>query len=187
MIARFGVHPKQIPDYLVLVSDVSDGLPGIAGWGPKSAAAVLSRYGSIESIPRDGEWDVQVRGGERLARTLDRRWLEAVLCRDLSILRTNLPIPHTIADLEWRGAHREELTQLSDTLGETDVLDHVPLFNSSPHDTSWAVPNSPDLTPLNPPELVNEILRPNFARVKVSLTVHPDGVGSVSCVLGVDP
>ena len=83
MIARFGVHPKQIPDYLVLVGDVSDGLPGIAGWGPKSAAAVLSRYWSIESIPRDGEWDVQVRGGERLARTLDRRWLEAVLCRDL--------------------------------------------------------------------------------------------------------
>jgi len=136
VIARFGVHPKQIPDYLALVGDVSDGLPGIPGWGPKSAAAVLSRYGSIESIPRDGEWDVQVRGAERLARSLDRRWLEAVLCRDLSILRTNVPIPHTIADLEWRGAHREELTQLCDTLGETDVLYRVPLFNSSPHDTS---------------------------------------------------
>ena len=69
-------------------------------------------------------------------RVLHEPWIEAVLCRDLSILRTNVPIPHTIADLEWRGAHREELTQLSDTLGETDVLDHDPLFNSSPHDTS---------------------------------------------------
>ena len=54
MIARFGVRPDQIPAYLALVGDVSDGLPGIPGWGPKTAAAVLARYGSIEAIPRDG-------------------------------------------------------------------------------------------------------------------------------------
>ena len=136
VIARFGVCPKQIPDYLALVGDVSDGLPGIPGWGSKTAAAVLARYGSIEAIPRDGTWDVPVRSAERLARTLKERWLEAVLYRDLSILRTDVPIPHTISDLEWRGAHREDLSKLCRALGESDVLDRVPLFDRTPPGTS---------------------------------------------------
>ena len=128
VIARFGVSPSQIPDYLALVGDVSDGLPGIPGWGAKTAAAVLARYGSIEAIPRDGVWDVTVRGAERLAQTLDKRWLEAVLYRELSILRTDVPLPHTFSDLEWRGAHREDLSELCGALGETEVLGRVPLF-----------------------------------------------------------
>jgi hypothetical protein len=84
---------------------------------------VLSRR-----TPSDGAWDVAVRGTERLARTLDERWLEALLYRDLSILRTDVPIPHTFTDLEWRGAKRENLLQFCDSLGESDVIDQVPLF-----------------------------------------------------------
>ncbi len=135
VIARFGVCPKQIPDYLALVGDVSDGLPGIPGWGAKNTAAVLARYGSIESIPRDGAWDISVRGAERLARKLDERWLEAVLYRNLSILRTDVPIPHTFADLEWRGANREDLSQFCCILGESEVIERVPLFNGTPRGT----------------------------------------------------
>jgi hypothetical protein len=85
--------------------------------------SVLSRR-----TPSDGAWDVAVRGTERLARTLDERWLEALLYRDLSILRTDVPIPHTFTDLEWRGAKRENLLQFCDSLGESDVIDQVPLF-----------------------------------------------------------
>ena len=128
VIARFGVCPSQIPDYLALVGDVSDGLPGIPGWGAKSAAAVLAHYGSIGAIPLDGVWDIAVRSAERLARTLDERWFEAVLYRDLSVLRTDVPIPHTLTDLEWRGANRETLSQLCDRLGESEVIDRVPRF-----------------------------------------------------------
>jgi 5'-3' exonuclease len=131
VIERFGVGPRQIPDYLALVGDVSDGLPGMPGWGAKTAAAVLSRYGSIEAIPRDGAWDVQVRNAERLMRTLDERWLEAVLYRDLSILLTDVPIPHTFADLQWRGARREALVELCEALGETEVMGRVPLFRAT--------------------------------------------------------
>jgi len=102
VIARSGVRPDQIPAYLALVGDVSDGLPGIPRWGPKTAAAVLARYGSIEAIPRDGGWDVPVRGAECLAQALEKCWFEVLLYRDLSIPRTDVPISHTFADLEWR-------------------------------------------------------------------------------------
>lgn len=126
---RFGVEPAQIPSYLALVGDVSDGLPGLPGWGAKSAAAVLRRYETIEAIPDDPNgWDVSVRGKERLATTLRERRLEAILYRDLSILRTDVPIPHTFDDLEWHGADRETLTELCATLGETELLARVPRF-----------------------------------------------------------
>lgn len=72
-----------------------------------------------------------MRGAERLAQALEKRWLEALLYRDLSILRTDVPIPHTFADLEWRGANRDDLTQLCCTLGESDVIDRVPLFSTT--------------------------------------------------------
>jgi 5'-3' exonuclease len=69
---RFGVPPSSIPDYLALVGDAADGYPGLPGWGAKSAAAVLSRWGTIEAIPpHPGDWDVTVRGAARLAAVLD--------------------------------------------------------------------------------------------------------------------
>lgn len=124
---RFGVAPASIPDFLALSGDPSDGLPGAPGFGPKSAAALLSRYRTIEAIPEDpATWDVEVRGAARLAASLNALRLELILCRDLSRKRPDIPIPHTLADLEWRGAHRDALTRLAERVGEPAVLARVP-------------------------------------------------------------
>ena len=112
--AKWGVPPAAIPDYLALVGDTSDGFPGLPGWGAKSAAAVLSRYGSLEAIPEKASaWDVQaVRGAKAvaLATTLRDQWADAQLFRSLARLRTvddGVAIPQADVDeLEWRGAPR---------------------------------------------------------------------------------
>src|SRR5690606_9812947 len=92
VVAKFGVAPGSIPDYLALVGGSADGYPGLPGWGARSAAALVARYGSIEAIPSDAaEWDVSVRGAERLGTTLrDNRDL-ALLFKDIATLRTTLP------------------------------------------------------------------------------------------------
>lgn len=126
VIAKFGVRPALIPDYLALVGDAADWLPGIPGWGPKSASVVLMRYGGIEGIPANGaSWDVRVRGAARLAEVLDARRMEAILYRELARLRTDVPLPQTLEDLEWRGA-RPELRELAARIGEEGVLERVP-------------------------------------------------------------
>jgi 5'-3' exonuclease len=104
VIDRFGVPPASIPDYLALVGDSADGYPGLPGWGAKSAAALLARYGHLEAIPPDaGAWDVPVRGADKLAATLrDNRDL-ALLFRDLATLRTRDPALTSIEDLRWLG------------------------------------------------------------------------------------
>jgi 5'-3' exonuclease len=122
--ARFGVDPVQIPDLFALIGDRSDGLPGIPGWGPRSAAAVLSRYRRIEEIP-DGGWDVDVRGADRLAASLKERRLEAILYRDLSIRRSDVPIPHALEDLRWRGT-KPDLYRVLATLGDDTVSERIP-------------------------------------------------------------
>lgn len=124
--AKYGVAPQQIPDLFALVGDRSDGLPGVPGWGATSAAALLQRYGSLSAIPRDeGEWDVTVRGAARLATALRQHWDEALLCRDLSELRVDLPLRQTTAQLEWGGAHRLALQQLCSELGDDSVLARI--------------------------------------------------------------
>jgi 5'-3' exonuclease len=104
VIERFGVSPASIPDYLALVGDSSDGFPGLPGWGARSAAALLARYGRLEVIPDDAAaWDVTVRGAEKLAATLrDNRDL-ALLFRDLATLRTHEPAFTSIEELHWLG------------------------------------------------------------------------------------
>lgn len=114
--AKWGVPPSSIPDYLALVGDASDGYPGLPGWGSKSAAAVLSRYGWFEDIPpKASAWEVPGLGGTRaigLAATLRERWDEALLYRDLARLRTaddGVPIRQRDPDeLRWDGAPRDE-------------------------------------------------------------------------------
>lgn len=102
--AKFGVAPASIPDYLALVGDTADGFPGLRGWGAKSAAAVLGRYGRLDAIPDDAaDWDVTVRGAARLAAELaDRRDL-ARRFRDLATLRTDAPLFDSVDDLAWSG------------------------------------------------------------------------------------
>ena len=91
VVERFGVAPESIPDYLALVGDSADGFPGLAGWGAKSAAAVLARYGHIEHIPdASGQWDVAVRGAVSLAARLAADRADAYLYRRLATLVTDV-------------------------------------------------------------------------------------------------
>ena len=104
VVAKFGVPPASIPDYLALVGDASDGYPGLPGWGPKSTAAVLARFAHLESIPEDGKtWGVNVGSAGTLAMTLARERDRAYLFRDLATLRTNIPVFDSVDDLEWKG------------------------------------------------------------------------------------
>ena len=101
---RFGVPPASIPDYLALTGDSADGFPGLKGWGAKSSATVLARYGHIESIPLDpSEWDITVRGAARLATALVEGYDEAMLFRDLATLRTSEPVFESVEELRWAG------------------------------------------------------------------------------------
>ena len=97
---KFGVSPASIPDYLALVGDAADGIPGIPRWGAKSAAAMLSRYGAIERIPPDpADWDVKVRGAAAMAGTLAERREDAMLYKRLATLRLDVPIRETLDEL----------------------------------------------------------------------------------------
>ena len=104
VVKRFGVRPESIPDYLALVGDSSDGFPGLKGWGAKSAAAVLLRYGHLEDIPHDHwRWDVDVRGATKLAGVLNEQGELARLFRDLATLRAEPALFTTVDELRWAG------------------------------------------------------------------------------------
>lgn len=104
VVAKFGVPPESIPDWLALVGDTADGFPGLPRWGAKSAAAVLARYGHVDAIPDDpGQWDVAVRGAITLAGVLQAGRDDAALFRDLATLRTDAPTIGGVDDLEWNG------------------------------------------------------------------------------------
>jgi 5'-3' exonuclease len=127
---KWGVAPDQIPDLFALVGDRSDGLPGLPGWGVRTASAVLERYGTVDAIPLDEkEWDVKVRAKTTLAATLRERLDEVLVCRDISRLRIDLPLRQTIADLEWRGAHPDRTRGLCTVLGDDSVLERVTRWN----------------------------------------------------------
>ena len=120
VIEKWGVEPASIPDWLALVGDSSDGYPGLPGWGAKSAAAVLRRYGSIDEIPaRASEWDVRgVTGAVRLAAVLIEQRADALLYRTLARLRLDTPIPQQRAvELEWRGVPRATWETFCDRWG----------------------------------------------------------------------
>ena len=127
VVARFGVRPSSIPDWLALVGDTADGIPGVPGWGEKSAAAVLASYRRLEAIPdAAARWTVEVRGRDRLASSLAGKRKDAYLYRDLATLRTDVPLAESLADLEWRGARRDELTALCAAIGAPEIPERVP-------------------------------------------------------------
>jgi len=104
VIARFGVAPRSIPDYLALVGDAADGYPGLKGWGAKSTAAVLSRFERLEQIPDDWrEWRVNATGAASLASTLARDRDNAFLFRTLATLRTDVEVFDDVEELRWTG------------------------------------------------------------------------------------
>ena len=124
VIEKFGVVPESIPDYLGLVGDSADGFPGLPGWGAKSSATLLGRYGHLEDIPLDHErWDVKVRGAAKLAETLRTHMGDALLFRFLAQLRRDVPIEDELADLEWRGAHRDAYVEFCERHGLEALID----------------------------------------------------------------
>jgi 5'-3' exonuclease len=104
VIAKFGVAPASIPDYLALVGDAADGYPGLPGWGAKSSAAILARFGHLEAIPDDWrEWHANVNNPTALAATLTRDRHLALLFRTLATLRTDAPVFDDVEELRWAG------------------------------------------------------------------------------------
>ena len=116
---KLGVAPESVPDFLALVGDTADGIPGLPRWGAKSTAQVLGRYPHLEDIPDDAAaWDVTVRGAATLAGVLAGHREEARLYRTLATLRTDVPLTESLDDLRWRGADAAALAALeAETLG----------------------------------------------------------------------
>jgi len=104
VVAKFGVMPRSIPDYLAVVGDSADGFPGVPGWGVKAAALTLSQYPHLEDIPRDWqEWHPSIRKARQLSESLLNSWKDALLFRTLATLRTDVPVFDTVEDLRWKG------------------------------------------------------------------------------------
>ncbi len=104
IVAKFGVSPTSIPDYLALVGDSADGFPGMQGWGAKSAATVLEKFGHVDAIPDDASlWGLRLPRAAALAATLARDREHARLFRTLATLRTDVPVFNTVDDLKWTG------------------------------------------------------------------------------------
>jgi 5'-3' exonuclease len=104
VIAKFGIKPTSIPDYLALVGDSADGYPGITGWGSKTAATALSQYPHLEDIPKDWRrWDPTIRRARPLAESLFAAWKDVLLFRTLATLRIDVPVFNSIDDLLWKG------------------------------------------------------------------------------------
>jgi 5'-3' exonuclease len=121
VVAKFGVPPASIPDWLALVGDSADGFPGLPGWGAKSAGAVLARYGHIADIPDLAvEWDVDVRGATRLASTLAEHRELAELFRTLATLRTDGRVG-SVDDWCWTGP-TPEFAAWAERLGQPSLL-----------------------------------------------------------------
>ena len=118
VIERFGVQPTSIPDYLALVGDAADGIPGVARWGAKGASTVLSQFSHVEDIPADpAAWNPAPRGAKGLAENLSAAQDEVALYKALAMLRLDVPITETLDDLEWVGANESAYKTLCQELG----------------------------------------------------------------------
>lgn len=124
--AKYGVAPVSIPDWLALVGDDQDGIPGLPRWGATSAAVVLAHYAHLEAIPdAAADWTVRVRGAEALAAVLREQRREAELYRTLATLRTDVPLAEDVDALRWRGPNAD-LEPFLRELGYERLLERVP-------------------------------------------------------------
>jgi 5'-3' exonuclease len=126
VVEKFGVQPPSIPDWLALVGDAADGIPGIPRWGARSATTVLAAYWHISRIPDDpASWTVRPRGAAGLAESLASHRKEAALYLTLATLRRDVPLEESLDDLEWRGGRREELEAICREVGEEEIPGRV--------------------------------------------------------------
>ncbi len=123
--AKFGVGPESIPDYLGLVGDTADGFPGLPGWGAKSAALVLARYGHIEDIPAAaGQWDVSgLRGAAKLSATLQAQLDDALLFRQIATVDTDVDVG-SVDDWKWHGP-TAAFAAIADELRSPDLVGYA--------------------------------------------------------------
>lgn len=123
VVAKFGVPPDSIADWLALVGDSADGFPGIPRWGAKSAARLLAVYKKLERIPDDPrDWSVDVRGAAALAESLRASRDDALLFRRLATVRTDVPLEESHADLRWAGPNEAALTEQARELGDAQLV-----------------------------------------------------------------
>jgi 5'-3' exonuclease len=122
VVAKFGVSPPSIPDYLALVGDTADGFPGLSGWGEKAAALTLSQYPHLEDIPKEWRaWHPSIRRARLLSESLFNAWKDALLFRTLATSRLDVPVFDSIQDLRWTGS-RPNFEEYCDRLKLLDLV-----------------------------------------------------------------
>jgi 5'-3' exonuclease len=125
VVAKFGVSPRSIPDYLAVVGDSADGYPGVTGWGAKGAASVLSRYPHLEDVPKDWtRWDPAIKKARALSEALVAAWDDALLFRVLATLRLDAPVFQSIDELRWAGP-RGDFADLCGALKTPELLNRA--------------------------------------------------------------
>jgi 5'-3' exonuclease len=125
VIEKFGVKPESIPDYLALVGDSADGYPGVKGWGAASTSSVLAKFKHIESIPKDPKkLPLGLGRATTLVENLQANYKDALLFKELSTLRTDVPLKETLKDLEWQGA-TSKLKKVCEELREERIVERV--------------------------------------------------------------
>lgn len=125
VVEKFGVKPESIPDYLALVGDSADGYPGIKGWGAASTSAVLAKFKHIEKIPKDPKkLPFSLGRATTLIENLQANFQDALLFRELSTLRTDVPLKETLKDLEWKGA-TSKFEKVCEELREERIVERV--------------------------------------------------------------
>ena len=125
VIAKFGVAPQSIPDYLAVVGDTADGFPGVPGWGVKTAAQTFFQYPHLENIPKDWrEWHQSIRKARVLSESLFNAWNDALLFRTLATLRLDVPVFDSVEDLRWKGP-RDNFEELCRKMKAPNLLRRV--------------------------------------------------------------
>jgi 5'-3' exonuclease len=134
VVAKFGVTPQSIPDYLAVVGDSADGFPGVSGWGAKAAATTLSQYPHLEDIPKDWrEWHPSIRKARPLSESLFNAWNDALLFRTLATLRLDVPVFDTVGDLRWQRP-RPNFDEFCVRMKSPDLLRRVKSASAMPTD-----------------------------------------------------
>jgi len=125
VVEKFGVGPESIPDFLALVGDAADGYPGIKGWGEKSTSTVLAKFKHIESIPKDpNKLGLGLGRATTLVENLQQNYQDALLFRELSTLRVDVPLKENLTDLKWQGAY-PRLKKLCHELGDERIPERI--------------------------------------------------------------
>jgi 5'-3' exonuclease len=126
VIEKYGVSPASIPDWLALVGDSADGIPGVPSWGAKSSAAMLTKYAHLEDFPPEmDQWDVKLRGAKRLYDNFTSHREQAFLYRRLTRLRSDVLLAETLNDLQWKGPS-ENFASFCRSLGADELPGRVP-------------------------------------------------------------